>query len=175
MEELRYPIGRYTPEGTVTLELMEQWIRELEAAPANLRTAVTGLTPEQLDTPYRPDGWTVRQVVHHVPDSHMNGYIRFRLALTEDQPIIKPYHEDLWANLHDAKYNPVEPSLALLEALHARWCILLRSLAPLDFKRAFRHPESGDVSLEAALALYAWHGKHHVAHITRLRERMGWL
>ena len=175
MEELRYPIGRYTPEGTVTLELMEQWIRELEAAPANLRTAVTGLTPEQLDTPYRPDGWTVRQVVHHVPDSHMNGYIRFRLALTEDQPIIKPYHEDLWANLHDAKYNPVEPSLALLEALHTRWCMLLRSLAPLDFKRAFRHPESGDVSLEAALALYAWHGKHHVEHIARLRERMGWL
>ena len=174
MEELRYPIGRYTPEETVTPELMEQWIRELEAAPANLRTAVKGLTSEQLDTPYRPDGWTVRQVVHHVPDSHMNSYIRFRLALTEDQPIIKPYHEGLWANLHDAKYTPVEPSLALLEALHTRWCILLRSLTPLDFKRTFRHPESGDVSLEAALALYAWHGKHHVAHITRLRERMGW-
>ncbi len=174
MEELRYPIGRYMPEEAVTPERMEQWIRDLEAAPVNLRTAVAGLTPEQLDTPYRPEGWTIRQVVHHVPDSHMNSYIRFRLALTEDQPSIKPYHEGLWANLHDAKYTPVEPSLALLEALHARWCALLRSLAPLDFKRTFRHPQSGDISLEAALALYAWHGKHHVAHITRLRERMGW-
>ena len=173
MDEIRYPIGRYTPVRMVTSELLEQWIQELESAPADLRRAVAGLTPEQLDTPYRDEGWTVRQVVHHVPDSHMNSYIRFRLALTEDQPLIKPYREGLWANLHDAKYSPIEPSLALLESLHARWCILLRSLTPFDFRRTFRHPESGDISLEAALELYAWHGKHHIAHITKLRERMG--
>src|SRR5260370_890220 len=129
---------------------------------------------EQLDTPYRPGGWTVRQVVHHVPDSHMNSYMRFRLALTEEQPAVKGYDEAAWAKLSDAQSAPVELSLALLDSLHRRWVVLLESLSPEQWKRTFQHSELGPVSLERNLALYAWHGKHHVAHITGLRERMGW-
>jgi len=132
------------------------------------------LSTEQLDTPYRPGGWTVRQVVHHLPDSHLNSYIRFRLALTEKEPTIKPYDQERWAELDDAKTAPIEPSLALLEALHQRWIMLLRSLIPADFARTFNHPEMGIVTLDATLRLYEWHGRHHTAHITSLRERMGW-
>jgi len=132
------------------------------------------LNEAQLDTPYRDGGWTVRQVVHHVPDSHMNAYIRFRLALTEHEPVIKPYDEAAWAELVDAKSAPPEISLTLLDALHDRWVRLLRSMSDADFLKQFRHPELGVVPLEKNLALYAWHGKHHVAHITRLRERMQW-
>ena len=139
-----------------------------------MRAAVAGLTPEQLDTPYRPGGWTVRQVVHHVPDSHINSYVRFKLALTEEEPTIKPYDEARWAKLADTATTPVEVSLTLLDSLHSRWVPLLQSLTEADFARQFRHPELGMVRLDRNLALYAWHGKHHVAHITSLRERMGW-
>jgi hypothetical protein len=138
-----------------------------------MRAAVAGLTEGQLDTPYRPEGWTVRQVVHHVPDSHLNSYVRFKLALTEDAPVVKPYDEGLWAKMADAA-APVEMSLVMLESLHARWVRVLESMSEADFARSFRHPELGPVRLEQNLALYAWHGKHHVAHITALRDRMGW-
>jgi uncharacterized damage-inducible protein DinB len=139
-----------------------------------MRAAVAGLTPERFDTPYRPGGWTVRQVVHHVPDSHMNAYVRFKLALTENEPTIKPYEEAAWAELADSASTPVDVSLTLLETLHDRWVRLLRSMTEADFARKFRHPQLGVVPLDKNLALYAWHGKHHVAHITSLRQRMGW-
>lgn len=153
---------------------MQHLIEEIARTPANLRSAVQGLSTKQLDTPYRPGGWTVRQVVHHLPDSHMNSYVRFKLALTEDEPTIKPYAEDRWAELSDTKATPIETSLTLLDSLHARWVALLRSLDSEQWKRNFRHPELGPVSLEKSLALYAWHGRHHVAHIRNLREREGW-
>ena len=172
--DLQYPVRRFEFPREVSRQDCERFIQEIAETPANLRAAVTGLSSEQLDTPYRPDGWTVRQVVHHVPDSHMNSYIRFRLALTEDEPTIKPYDQNQWAELTDSRTAPIETSLALLESLHERWILLLRSLSPSDLRRQFRHPELGVVSLEKNLALYAWHGRHHVAHITSLRERMGW-
>ncbi len=174
MSDLRYPIGKFTYKDSPTPEERVRLIQQIEQAPANLRAAVSGLSQQQLDTPYRPEGWTVRQVAHHVPDSHLNAYVRFKLALTEDEPTIKPYAEDRWAKLADTQATPVEVSLALLESLHDRWVRLLRSLEPQDWKRTFRHPELGVVSLEKNLALYAWHGRHHVAHITSLRERNGW-
>jgi len=174
MEDLQYPVGKFVPPSAVSDADRAAWIADVEAAPARLREAVTGLDERQLETPYRPGGWTVRQVVHHVPDSHLNSYTRVRLALTEDEPTIRPYLEDRWAELQDAKTAPLEVSLALLEALHRRWVLLLRSLGADDWKRTFRHPELGVLSLERNLALYAWHGRHHVAHVTSLRERMGW-
>jgi hypothetical protein len=134
---------------------------------------VKGLSAQQLDTPYREGGWTVRQVVHHVPDSHLNSYIRFKLALTEEDPTIRPYMEDRWAELPEAKTAPIELSLSLLEDLHKRWMLMLRAIQPAEWKRTFRHPEIGPMTLEKNLALYAWHGRHHVAHVTALRERMG--
>ena len=172
--DLQYPIGRFEFPREVSSEDRARFIQEIAETPANLRAAVAGLSGEQLDTPYRPGGWTVRQVVHHVPDSHMNSYVRFRLALTEEEPTIKPYDEARWAELADARTAGIETSLALLETLHERWVLLLRALSDEDFRRQFRHPELGVVSLEKNLALYAWHGRHHVAHITSLRERMGW-
>lgn len=172
--DLRYPIGRFNRESEITPAKIAGWIDEVAAAPAALRAAVAGLTPEQLNTPYRPGGWTVRQVVHHLPDSHLNSYVRFKLALTEDDPVIKPYAEDRWAELHDARTAPVETSLVFLEALHQRWVALLRALTPPDFARTFRHPERGQMRLDDTLALYAWHGRHHVAHITGVRQRLGW-
>jgi uncharacterized damage-inducible protein DinB len=172
--DLRYPIGSFKLEGTPTDDQVKRAICEIADAPAKLRASVEGLTPEQLETPYRPGGWTVRQVVHHVPDSHLNSYCRFKLALTEDVPTIKDYHEDRWAELGDVRDASIEVSLALLESLHERWVLLLKSLAPTDFARMFRHPEIGVVSLAQSACLYAWHGRHHVAHITSLRERMGW-
>ncbi len=147
---------------------------EIAGTPANLRSAVKGLSDAQLDTPYRAGGWTVRQVVHHVPDSHLNSYVRFKLALTEDEPTIKPYAEDRWAELADTKSTPIEVSLTLLESLHDRWVRLLRSLSTEDWKRTFRHPDLGAMNLEKTLALYAWHGRHHVSHVTELRKREGW-
>jgi hypothetical protein len=173
-EELRYPIGRFEWSGGGSPERIAQWIGEIAAAPGQLRAAVDGLAAGQLDTPYRPGGWTVRQVVHHLPDSHLNSYVRFRLALTEPEPAIRPYDEARWAELGDARTAPVEVSLALLESLHGRWILLLRSLEPADWQRTFRHPEIGLVTLERTAALYAWHGRHHVAQITSLRRRMGW-
>lgn len=173
-DTLRYPIGKFSfPESTTSQERKE-WIREISEAPLKLRTAVAGLSPEQLDTPYRPNGWTVRQVIHHVPESHLNSYIRFKLALTEDTPLIKPYDEGLWADLPDVGVTPVEVSLTLLESLHQRWVRVLDLITDADYARQFRHPELGLVRLDQNLALYAWHGKHHVAHITSLRARMGW-
>ena len=169
--DLRYPVGQFEwPSG----QGRESSIEEIAAAPARLRAAVEDLSTEQLDTPYRPGGWTVRQVVHHLADSHLNSYARFRLALTEEEPMVKPYDEKAWAQLADARTGDVDVSLRLLEALHARWVALLRSLSPADFARTFRHPEHGVWPLERNLALYAWHGRHHTAHITALRERMGW-
>lgn len=172
--DLRYPIGPFKFEGKISAEERRRFIDEIEQVPAKLRAAVHGLSAGQLDTPYRSGGWTVRQVVHHLPDSHLNAYTRFKLALTEQEPVIKPYEQDRWAELSDARTAPVELSLALLESLHRRWALLLRSLTAADFARTFKHPELGVVSLDKNLALYAWHGKHHVAHITALRERMGW-
>lgn len=172
--DLRYPIGAFEWRGENSADDRRRYLDEIEQAPAHLRGAVAGLSNEQLDTPYRPGGWTVRQVVHHLPDSHLNSYMRFRLALTEDEPAIKPYDESRWAELTDARTAPVEISLAFTESLHRRWMLLLRSLTPADFARRFRHPELGVVSLDKTLALYAWHGRHHVAQITSLRERMDW-
>jgi uncharacterized damage-inducible protein DinB len=171
----RYPIGKFVRPMSVSPEERAELLDVLAATPSLLRGAVTGLSDDQLDTPYRLGGWTVRQVVHHMADSHMNSYIRCRLALTEDAPLIKPYEQAKWAELADARTLFVEPSLALLENLHARWVALLRSLNPEDFARTFRHPEYADpMSLDANLALYAWHGMHHTTHITGLRQRMGW-
>ena len=173
MDDLRFPIGEFSFSGTQSHDERAALIDRIAATPESMRAAVRGLSDEQLDTPYRPGGWTVRQVVHHVPESHMHSYIRFKLAVTEDEPAIKPYFEDRWAQLADA-LAPIEPSLDLLEALHGRWVWFLRSLEDEDFDRTFNHTELGSVSLKKNVALYAWHGRHHVAHITRLRERMGW-
>ncbi len=174
MTDLRYPIGQFHFDGSLTEDQKQKCLNDIAQAPANLRAAVKGLSDQQLDTPYRLEGWTVRQVAHHVPDSHLNAYIRFKLALTEEEPTIKPYAEDRWAQLADTAATPVEVSLALLDSLHDRWVRLLRSLRPEDWQLTFRHPELGLVSLEKNLALYAWHGRHHVAHITALRKRNGW-
>ncbi len=174
MSDLRHPVGTFDMSTEATTARRREWIRELADTPGQLRAAVEGLSEEQLDTPYRPEGWTVRQVVHHLPDSHLNGYIRFRLAVTETEPTIKPYDEKLWAELDDARSAPVEPSLALLTALHRRWVLLLESLPAADFSRKLNHPEIGIIALGSYLGAYAWHGRHHVAHITSLRERMQW-
>jgi hypothetical protein len=174
MSDLSYPIGKFHFEGPLTEEQKKKCIDEIAIAPANLRSVVSGLPDARLDTPYRPGGWTVRQVAHHLPDSHMNAYIRFKLALTESDPTIKPYAEDRWAELADTLATPIEVSLQLLESLHDRWVRLLRSFTAEDWQRTFRHPALGHVSLEKNLALYAWHGRHHVAHITALRKREGW-
>ncbi len=174
MDDLRYPVGRFKFDGQPSADQRRLFIDEIADAPAKLRAAIDGLTPEQIETPYRPGGWTVRQVVHHIPDSHLNSYVRFKLALTEEEPMIKPYDEAAWSELEDVRTAPLETSLTLLDVLHQRWVVLLRSLNDADFARTFRHPELGVVSLEKNVALYAWHGRHHIAHITSLRERMGW-
>ncbi|MGD8191926.1 YfiT family bacillithiol transferase [Brevibacillus ginsengisoli] len=174
MTDLRYPIGVFEWNGEVNVDQLQTWIQDIEELPVQLRLAVKGLNKEQIDTPYREDGWTIRQVVHHVADSHMNSYIRFKLALTEDQPTIKPYEEALWAELADSTTLPVETSLALLDALHYRWTTLLRSLKPADFERAFVHPVNGVLLLSQATGLYSWHGRHHLAHINNLKEQLGW-
>ena len=173
-EDLRFPIGKFHLEEPVAPERVAEWIRQIAAAPTQMRAAVAGLSDAQLDTRYRPGGWTVRQVVHHVPDSHLNSYVRFRLALTEDEPTIKLYDEGRWAALPDARTAPVELSLALLENLHRRWVLLLESLTAAEWDRRFNHPELGVRTLRQTVATYAWHGRHHVAHITALRQRMGW-
>lgn len=175
MSDLAYPIGKFVWDGPTGTADRARRIEEIAAAPAALRAAVAGFTAEQLDTPYRPGGWTVRQVCHHVPDSHLNAYVRFKLAMTEDAPTIKPYDEAAWAELADVRTVPVATSLALLEALHERWVAFLRSLGDADWARTFRHPELGVVPLEKNVALYAWHGRHHVAHVTALRARMDWV
>ena len=173
-QDLRYPIGKFVRPKTLSANDRARAIDAIAEAPAKLREAVRGLNAKQLATPYRPDGWTVQQVVHHLPDSHMNAYVRFKLALTEDAPTIKPYEEARWAGLRDAMDAPIETSLTLLEALHTRWVMLLRSLEASDFPRTLRHPEMGVIDLDFLLAMYSWHGRHHVAQITSLREREGW-
>jgi|SRR5215831_10410856 len=173
-QDLRYPIGAFEPVQTLTDERRAACIAQIRDAPACLSAAVAGLKPAQLDTPYRPGGWTVRQLVHHVADSHMNAFMRFKLALTENEPTIKTYEEALWAELADTKTPSIEPSLAILENLHMRWVILLRALGPRDWPRRFRHPQWGLATVDFLLAQYAWHGRHHVAHVTSLRERSRW-
>jgi uncharacterized damage-inducible protein DinB len=173
-EDLAYPIGRFSRPATVSADERRRAIDAIAALPRELRTAVQGLSDAQLDTPYRPGGWTVRQVVHHVPDSHLNAYIRFKWALTEETPTIKPYDEKQWAELTDARTAPVEVSLALLDAVHRRWLLLIESLSDEDFRRTLHHPVSGAMKIDTLLQLYAWHGRHHVAHITSLRQREQW-
>jgi uncharacterized damage-inducible protein DinB len=173
-QDPRYPIGPFRYERPLTPGERKKAIADIERTPAKLRAAVKGLKARQFDTPYREGGWTVRQVVHHVPDSHLNAYTRLKLALTEAEPTIKPYDEKGWASLADTRETPVGTSLALLENLHERWVNLWRSLQPADFERTLRHPEAGVRTVDWLLALYAWHGRHHVAHVTELRKRMGW-
>ncbi|MDQ3371937.1 MAG: bacillithiol transferase BstA [Actinomycetota bacterium] len=174
-DQLRYPVGRYQPSGDSTATQRAGWTGEVAALPAALRAAVAGLTPAQMATPYRSGGWTVQQLVHHVADSHMNAYTRFKLALTESEPTIKPYDEARWAELPDVDAVDPAVSLALLDALHARWAALIERLTPDSWARTFRHPDRpGSMRLDDALGLYAWHGRHHTAHVTRLREREGW-
>jgi hypothetical protein len=171
----RYPIGRFRAPEVHDAEARRGWITDIAGTPRRLREAVAGWSPEQVDTPYRGGGWTVRQLVHHVADSHMNAYVRFKLAMTEEQPAIKPYREDLWAELADSFSTPVETSLQLTEALHARWVALMESMAESDFDRSLLHPEwSEPPRLYQLAAMYAWHGRHHVAHVTSLANRMGW-
>jgi len=174
-DDLRYPVGRFEPRPPADAEEQARWIDEIAELPAQLHAAVSGLTPAQLATPYRAGGWTVRQVVHHVPDSHLNAYTRFKLALTEHEPTIKPYDEARWAELADVEAVDPGVSLALLDALHERWVALLRHLTPDEWGRSYRHPEMDRLlTLAEVLGLYAWHGRHHTAHVTRLREREGW-
>ena len=161
-------------EGEITPERLETWIRDIEEAPRLLRVAVEGLSDEQLDTPYRDGGWTPRQIVHHLCDSNINSYVRFKLAVTEDEPTIKPWDQTRWAELIDGRTAPVEVSLSLLEALHSRWVMFLHSLGESDFKKCFLHPDAGAVSVEENIWNYSWHCRHHTAQIVNLRERMGW-
>lgn len=174
MDDLRYPIGQFEHGGDIGAKAIAGWIDEIAGLPQAMRLAVDGLDDSQLDTPYRPGGWTVRQVVHHVPESHMNSYIRFKWALTEDEPLIKVYDEVKWAELDDGRAAPIEPSLRLLDALHGRWVIALRAISTEQWKRGLRHPELGAGRLDRIVGMYAWHGQHHVAHITALRAREGW-
>jgi len=175
LEKLRFPLGRFVPPPVITREMTERYIADIEIFPEQLKQEVAGLNDEQADTRYRPEGWTIRQVVHHLADSHMNSFIRFKLALTEDSPTIKPYYEERWAELEDGKNTPMDTSLKLLEGLHGRWVILLRSLNEQDLKKVFIHPEHGRaIQLSEIVALYAFHGKHHLAQITELKERKGW-
>lgn len=172
--DLKYPIGKFQGQDNLTEEQRQMMIDQIAETPAKLRAAVAGFSEAQFDTPYREGGWTVRQVIHHLADSHLNAFVRFKLALTEDRPAVKTYEQQLWAELADARNAPVEPSLAMLEGLHQRWVILLRQMSAADFARQFQHPEHGLMKLERVLAMYAWHGRHHVAHLTSLGERMRW-
>ena len=174
MDDLRYPVGKLTYDNDITPGKRTAWIRQIAETPAAMRSALLGLTDTQLDTPYRPGGWSLRQVAHHVPDSHMNAFIRFKLALTEDNPTIKPYNEAEWAKLADVKLTPIETSLVMLDAVHRRWVVLLEALRPEDFARPLTHPENGPMTIDKLLQMYAWHGRHHVAHITSLRGREHW-
>nr|WP_185151396.1 putative metal-dependent hydrolase [Peribacillus simplex] len=171
--DLRYPVGKFQFEGKITSGIAEGWINEIKALPRMLREAVGNMNDEQLDTAYRPGGWTVRQVVHHIADSHMNAYIRFKLALTEESPVIKPYEEAQWAELPDYDL-PIEVSLSLIESVHIRMCKLLSGLHADDMGRTFIHPDSGEVTVGENIGIYAWHGRHHLAHITSLSKCQGW-
>lgn len=171
--DLSHPLGRFDRHAARTADSRRAAIEDIAALPARMRDAVTGLADAQLDTPYRPGGWTVRQLVHHVADSHMNGFIRTKLALTEQNPTIKPYDQDAWARLADARL-PIAVSLSILDAVHERWTAVCRSVADADFARTFVHPEMGQLTLDSQIHLYGWHSRHHVAHVTGLRQRKGW-
>src|SRR5581483_7667972 len=174
MSDLRYPIGPFIVREVLTPAERAAELAHIAATPRNMRAAVAGLTDQQLDTPYREGGWTLRQVVHHVPDSHVNAYCRLKIALTEEgTPAIRPYDENAWAGLADAK-QPIDVSLTLLEAIHERWMTIWNAMKDEDFSRTFLHPESGRHSVDWLVALYSWHGRHHTGHITSTRERMGW-
>jgi uncharacterized damage-inducible protein DinB len=174
-EDLRYPVGTYSPQTNISSEELKRLIETFERFPSDLRKTVENLGEEQLDTPYRNGGWTVRQVVHHVVDSHMNGYVRMKLALTENNPTIKPYHEARWAELDDYRTTPLSLSLDLLELLHRRWVIVMRALTPEQLNKKFFHPDNGEeMTLFNQIGLYAWHSEHHMAHITSLLKRKGW-
>lgn len=173
-EDLRYPIGEFDRNYKNSVGARQERIETIAELPKRVYEAVAGLDDAQLETPYRPGGWTVRQTIHHLADSHANSLIRFKLTLTEDEPpTIRPYYEDRWAELGDSRL-PVDVSLKMLEALHTRWLVLLNSMSESDFQKKFIHPETGEWTLDGALALYAWHSRHHTAHITSLRERRGW-
>ncbi|MEP7146398.1 MAG: YfiT family bacillithiol transferase [bacterium] len=175
LEKLKYPVDRYNPPQTITEENLKSYISDIEKLPENLKNLVSNFSDEKLNTKYRPDGWTVRQVIHHIGDSHMNAIIRFKLALTEDVPIIKPYFEDKWAELGDYKNTPVNVSLSLIESIHKRWIDILKTMEKKDFEKSFFHPEHGkEFSLDEITGMYSWHGKHHYAHIDELRKRMNW-
>jgi uncharacterized damage-inducible protein DinB len=173
-EKLKYPIGRYQAEENIDKAAIDKFIKEIELLPERLSEAVKGLTLQQLQTKYRPEGWTVQQVVHHIADSHVNAYIRFKLALTEDKPIIKPYDEKLWAELPDTKLVDINVSLSIINSLHKRWTVLLKQLTTKDLDREFLHPESGMKNLRETVSHYAWHSNHHLAHISSLKKRMNW-
>ena len=175
LEQLRYPIGKFSDPGSFDPRLAASHIQDIERLPGQLEAAVRGLDEDKLNTPYRPEGWTVRQVIHHVPESHMNAYIRFKLGLTEDNPTIKTYQENLWAKLPDIEATPVQVSLDLLRALHIRWVTLLRTMTPEQFGRSIFHPEhQKSITLWYLTAMYSWHGRHHLAHITGAKQRNGW-
>lgn len=172
--DLRYPVGKFEPIFTLAADERKRCRDVIASTPGRMREAVAGLTDEQLDTPYRPDGWTVRQVVHHVPDSHLNAYVRMKLGVTEDRPVIKPYDQDLWSELPDGRSGSIDVSLDLLESLHVRWVRFIDALSESDYSREITHPEWGEITIDFCLAQYAWHSRHHVAHITSLRKREGW-
>jgi uncharacterized damage-inducible protein DinB len=175
MSDPRYPVGTFQRGDVLTPEERARCIEQIAAVPRAMREAVAGLTPEQLETPYRDGGWTLREVVHHVPESHMNSYMRFKFALTEETPTIKPYDEARWAKTPEVRDTPIETSLTMIEALHDRWVRLLRAMSAEDFARTLKHPEhDGTMTLDTMLGLYAWHGRHHTAHITSTRARNGW-
>jgi uncharacterized damage-inducible protein DinB len=172
--DLRYPVGKWSPAPAIDDDTRRTLIAQIEELPRQIGAAVSGLDDARLDTPYRPDGWTPRQIVHHVMDSHMNAYIRFKLAVTEDNPTIKPYNEQTWAETLDGRTAAVSITLPVIDGLHQRWVQFLRSLEPRAFARTLVHPERGPMTLDTLLQLYAWHGRHHTAHITELRRRQGW-
>ncbi len=174
IEKLKYPIGRYQLDDVIDKDSINNWIKEIELLPEKLIAAVRGLNTDQLQTPYRPEGWTVQQLVHHIADSHMNAYIRFKLALTENKPIVKPYDQKLWAELPDTKSVDVKVSLDLIKSLHKRWTTLLNQLTEEELEKEYLHPESGMKNLKETICNYAWHGNHHLAHITSLKQRMNW-
>lgn len=175
MENLQYPIGKYVCPDPITKTILSEWIEDISNFPGRIRDAVKNLSDEQLDTPYREGGWTVRQVVHHCADSHMNSLMRFKLTLAEENPTIKPYEQDRWVQLPDSKYAPLEPSLKMLDGIHERWTILLTNFTEEDLKKTFSHPEHGrEFRLDDTIGNYAWHCNHHLAHITSLKKRNGW-
>jgi len=175
MDILKYPIGHFELPEELTPKILSNWINDISTFPEKLQQEIKDLSSEQIDTPYRPDGWNIRQVVHHCADSHMNSFIRLKLSLTEDTPTIKPYYEERWAKLSDSIHYPVESSVKIIEGIHERWTILLNNMTHQDFKRSYLYPCSDkEVSLLEMTGLYAWHCNHHLAHITNLKERKGW-